>query len=326
MRLLGVELTRLRWRRAAVVLLLACVLIPAVLFAGLAWNTRPVSEADLRQAQQEVERYAATMEQDVESCLASPRRHGIPRSEDPERLCREFYGEEPQVDWFLHRPQLDVEREREGTGLGVVTILIGLVMLLGTTFAGHDWNSGSMSNQLLFEPRRARVWTAKAMAVLLAGLVTAAVVLTGWWGAVWMLAESRDLTTAPETWEQVREGVGRAVPLVAGAGLGAYALTMFFRSTVATLGVLFAVAIGGNLLLVAVLGEQATRWLLPTNVMAVLLDGLTYYDPSIACPPRERFCDQQAMLTLAGGATYLGVLLLVAVLASVWSFRRRDVP
>ena len=39
------------------------------------------------------------------------------------------------------------------------------MLLLGTTFAGHDWNTGSMSNQLLFEPRRERVWLAKALAV-----------------------------------------------------------------------------------------------------------------------------------------------------------------
>ena len=45
-------------------------------------------------------------------------------------------------------------------------MLVTLVMLLaGTTFAGHDWNTGSMGNQLLFEPRRARVWGAKLAAV-----------------------------------------------------------------------------------------------------------------------------------------------------------------
>ena len=49
-------------------------------------------------------------------------------------------------------------RHRSG-GHRAVTLLM---LLAGTTFAGHDWNTGSMSNQLLFEPRRARVWVAKA--------------------------------------------------------------------------------------------------------------------------------------------------------------------
>ena len=47
MRLLRVELTRLRWRRAIVVLLVACVAVPLVLLAGYAWDTRPFSDADI---------------------------------------------------------------------------------------------------------------------------------------------------------------------------------------------------------------------------------------------------------------------------------------
>ena len=56
MRLLGVELTRLRWRRAVVLLLLACLVVPGVIFAATAWNTRPVSGAELAHAQQQVDR------------------------------------------------------------------------------------------------------------------------------------------------------------------------------------------------------------------------------------------------------------------------------
>ena len=36
--LLHVELTRLRWRRAVVVLLLACLLVPAAIWVGTAWS------------------------------------------------------------------------------------------------------------------------------------------------------------------------------------------------------------------------------------------------------------------------------------------------
>ena len=53
-------------------------------------------------------------------------------------------------------------------------VLAILMMLAGTTFAGHDWASGSVSNQLLFEPRRPLVWAAKAAVVTaLAGLFAA---------------------------------------------------------------------------------------------------------------------------------------------------------
>ena len=52
--LLGVELTRLRWRRAIRVLLSACFLVPAMFLAVTAWNTRPVSHHELQRAQQQV--------------------------------------------------------------------------------------------------------------------------------------------------------------------------------------------------------------------------------------------------------------------------------
>ncbi len=41
MRGLLVELTRLRWRRAVLLLLVAVVVLPALLLATTAWNTRP---------------------------------------------------------------------------------------------------------------------------------------------------------------------------------------------------------------------------------------------------------------------------------------------
>ena len=59
---LVVELTRLRWRRAVLLLLGAAVVLPALLLAGTAWETRPMSDADVeavlddRYAQREVAR------------------------------------------------------------------------------------------------------------------------------------------------------------------------------------------------------------------------------------------------------------------------------
>ena len=62
-----------------------------------------------------------------------------------------------------------------------MVVLAILMMLAGTTFAGHDWASGSVSNQLLFEPRRPLVWAAKgAVVTALAGLFAAAVVTAYW--------------------------------------------------------------------------------------------------------------------------------------------------
>jgi len=327
MRLLSVELTRLRWRRAVIVLLLACFLVPALIWGGLAWNTRPVSDAELRNAHQQIARGADQpyVKRQIQKCVDHPDRFGVEPA-DAEEACDQIFA--PQLEWYLHRPQLSVADERGGTGLGVLTILVGLVMLIGTTFVGHDWHSGSMSNQLLFEPRRLRVWAAKAGVVLLTGLVVSATVLAAYWGALWVLAESRDLQASGAEWELIRHSAMRGSLLVALAGFGGYAMTMFFRSTVATLGVLFAFTIGGSLVILAVLGDTAQKWLLPTNFMAVVMNGYDYYDgntESCGVGGSSVECGM-AHLTLSEGASYLGLLLAAAVVLSLWSFRRRDVP
>jgi len=325
MRLFTVELTRLRWRRAVIVLLACCFLVPALVWGGLAWNTRPFSDDDIREAQAQVDAQTDSPERqrELRRCEAHPREYGLDRAHVAD--CAQQIGI-PQLEWFLYRPQLNVAEERNETGFAVVTILAALAMLIGTTFAGHDWNSGSMSNQLLFEPRRLRLWAAKAGVVFLTGLVAGAAVLAAYWGGLWWLAGSRDLTVPGHQWELIRESAGRGALLVALAGVGGYALTMLFRSTVATLGILFAVSVGGSLVTLAVLGERATPWLLPTNVAAVVLDGVEYYQPAAPCADGAGMCGDTATLTLANGATYLGVLLAVAIVLSLWAFRRRDVP
>ena len=170
---------------------------------------------------------------------------------------------------------------RQGTGLAVISLLAALTMLVGTTFAGHDWNSGSMSNQLLFEPRRRRVWLAKAAAVFVTSLVVSAVALALWWAAVWLLAGSRDVQVEWARLGHDRRLRGpRAACWPPERPSPATRSTMLFRSTVATLGVMFAVAVAGQAVFVAVIGESALRWVLPTNIAAFLFNGYQYYDGS----------------------------------------------
>ena len=123
-------------------------------------------------------------------------------------------------------------------------------MLVGTTFAGHDWNTGSMSNQLLFEPRRAAGLGGQGGSrSLLAGAVAGArCVLAAYW--VGALGWSPAPATSPAGRRRLADGrqtraARRAVHRALG-GLGGYALTMLFRSTVATLGVLFGVSVAGG--------------------------------------------------------------------------------
>jgi ABC-2 type transport system permease protein len=323
-RLLRVELTRLRWRRAVLVLLAACVLVPLVIFGTHAWDTRPVSESQLADAQAQLERELENggYAREIERCERRPDRYGV----EPEQ-CAEVMG--PQLDWFLYQPQLDLQDTLDQQGLAVFVFVAGLLMLTGTTFVGADWNSGSMSNQLLFEPRRARIWLAKAGAVTGFAAAAMAAVLAAFWAGIWLLASSRDVETAAIVVRDIQWTSVRAVGLAAAAALGAYAVTMLFRSTVFTLGALFAVVVGSTVVLAGF--GVSERWMPHANLQAVLGDGTRYYrEPPVGCfdrrPPEGLDCRQFATLPLSDGALYLGAFLLLAVALSVWSFRRRDVP
>lgn len=326
MRLLKVELTRLRWRRAVVVLLVACVALPLVLLAGYAWETRPISDADIAQAKEQAAQDAGQpwVAQEVAACEADPEIYLGPDGVATD--CAEAVT--PRYENYLYRGELDLGSLRTDVGAAAITIMTGLLMLIGTTYAGHDWNTGSMSNQLLFEPRRLRLWVAKGVAVLLTGALVGAVVLALFWGGAALLASSRDIAAAPGVWREVWETQARGVVAVGVGGLLGYALTMLFRSTVATLSLMFGVAIAGSLVVVAVLGDSAARWLLPTNFLAFVLGGFSYYDPTACSQSSDGSvtgsCER--VLPAVDGGIVLGVLVVVAVGLSLWSTQRRDVP
>lgn len=325
--LLRAELTRLRWRRAVLVLLVAAVAVPAVLLAAEAWNTRPITDSDRREAQAQIDEMIASSGPMVEECLEHPRQWGLPKGATEEECASNVIGSVTVEDW-IYRPPLEVSTVLEGTGLGVVFVLAMLAALVGTTFVGHDWASGSMSNQLLFEPRRIRVWAAKAIAVVLATAVTALLVLVAWWLGIVAVAGARDIAASAEVWSDVRSMVLRGVLVVAMAALVAYALTALFRSTVAALGLMFGTAVVGNLLVAAVIGPGAERWMLPTNVLAFVRNGYEYYVGDggyVECDEMGN-CTGMETLSLTHAAVYLGTIVVVSVALSLWSFRRRDVP
>ncbi|QIK76220.1 hypothetical protein [Nocardioides piscis] len=325
-RLLGVELTRLRWRRAVVSLLVAAFAMPLIVLAITLWDSRPVSADELAQAERLAaeQRNDPLFERDLEQCRKDPGSWGAATADDCEALM------EPQAEWFLTRQPLEIGPvlRDQGTAIGVVGMM--LVLLAGATFVGADWASGSMSNQLLFEPRRLRVWLAKAGALAVAGAVTAAIAQGVFWLGIWLAARSWDIEASAQTWDRVDGVVLRSVALVVGAGVLGFALTTLFRSTVATLGILFAVSVGGMIVLGA-LGLDA-RWSPITNLEAWIQDGAEYFsDGEVMCTRDEsgnETCEGGGVQTLTWweSARFLGTILAGSVTLSIASFVRRDVP
>lgn len=332
-RLVGVELTRLRMRRAVLALLLVGVVVPLLVAASQLWDTRPLSDADRAFAAEQAEADYAAALASVDDCVRSPGEFGIPEASgsDAARSSCTLSLADPQwftADGYAYRPPLDVEAVRTGSAVAVAVVLGLVVVLLGMTFVGADWASGSMSVQLLVEPRRTRVWVAKALAtgLVAAGLGTA--VLGVFWAVVAVAAEARGIETTAATWGQVvASGLWTVVLLVA-ATLAAHALTMLLRSTVVTLGIVFAVSVGSTVLL-AVLGAGSFRWMLPTNAFAVITGEVEYYDDGCYATVGESRTTVDVcarVLERPESVVYLGVLVALLVAGSLVSFRRRDVP
>lgn len=322
MRLVRVELTRFFSRRAVVLLLVATALIGAFLAGTTIWNTRPVTAQELATAQAQAKEQATEQDTatEIATCRLDPEQYFGPGSvaDDCAQLA-------PTVEAFLGRSPLSLGDELTQAGLGLPVLVAVLMLLCGATFAGADWATGSMSNQVLFVPRRLRVWTAKGVAVTLGSLLAAAVVVVGFWLALYVVAEQRGRPTSAAVLHDVALQAGRGVLLAALAGLGGYALAMLLRSTVATVGVLFVYVAGGEALLAVLPLHRSALWSPSNNLFAWLRDGVSVFDGSVVCTPGPAPCDQQTTISLLHGAAYLAVLLLVAVIASVASFRRRDI-
>lgn len=318
MRSLLVELSRFRSRRAVVALVLAMVAITGAVMASVVYETRPLSAAEQTRAEQRFEREQEDVRPQIEDCREDPEEFFGGRVDPSE--C-ETLG--PELEWYTSRPALDLSEAATSTGPGIGVLLASLAILIGATFAGADWTSGSMTNQLLFRPRRLRLWLVKATAVVLGSVISAALVLVGFWAALLAVAQARGIAVPEMVWEQILRGSGRGLGLVAAASLGGFALTMWLRRTGGAIGLLFGVAVVTEVLVAVVPVERMSQWSILNNVAAVAGNGTMVFDDSI-CDPSSP-CEPTYLLSFAHGAAVLGALLVVSVVVSVLSFRRRDV-
>ena len=328
MRLVRVELTRFRSRRAVLLLALAGLLVAVVLAVVTAYQTRPLSAADRADAaaQADLANSDSVLQSDVADCVKDPEAYLGDNATATE--CREALV--PAVTHYYPRHALDLGSVLDhrgltrATGFGLALILVGLMIIAGCTFAGGDWSSGSLTNELVFEPRRGRLWLAKASAVLLGSGVVALVALGGFWLSLWLVAGARGIDVSSTDLTHIATHIVRAVLLCMGAALGGFALTMIFRHTVATLALLFVYSVAGEIVLGLLPWDGVGRFSVGNNVFGWLGTHVSYFDPSIDCSPGSTCTGIQTMSHLESGV-FLGVLLLVAVVVSLAWFRRSDV-
>jgi hypothetical protein len=118
-------------------------------------------------------------------------------------------------------------------GAGVAMVLVAFI--IGASFVGAEFGAGSLSTQLIFEPRRARVIAVKAIAVGI-GLALTTIALLLYLGLLMFAGSSmRGISSGLDaSWFAARAGdLVRVASAVALAGIVAYAVTVVARRTVA---------------------------------------------------------------------------------------------
>lgn len=321
MRLVAAEVRRFWSRRAIVVVLLLTAFVVALLAASAIWSTRPPSAGEIQDAQAQVEQAGDSWRAEQAACEEAPAEYLGPGADAED--CAAL---EPRPEDFLGFAPLDLEREQDARGLGLVFVLVGAAVVAAATFTGADWGSATMGTQLVFEPRRLRVWVAKALAVVVSTVLSAALLTAAFWAALYAAALARDLPVPDDVVLGVLAQSGRGLVLVAAAALGTHALTMLLRSTVGTLGLLFGYVVAGEIVVASLPFDKMSQWSLANNVQAWVADGIQVYDDSI-CPGGglEGGCNPVYVLGATHGLAYLAVLLAVVLVLSPPAFLRRDV-
>ena len=212
--------------------------------------------------------------------------------------------------------------------LSAYVTLLG-AFLVGASFIGAEYSTGSLANWLTFVPRRLQVYSSKLLAVVLASALAGAVSNFLMLGLVALLTRVHGggldgLGVSAAT-------AGRAVPVAALAGVAGFVFALLTRHTVAALGI----ALGYVVVSTVVRGLAADAdgplgwlppWLPEHNLDAFLQHGTTYTQFVRTVTPDGVSGDSvEKHLTFGHSALYWAVLLVVAVVSGALVFRRRDV-
>lgn len=325
--LVGVELRRLWWRRMAKV-----VLLGVVLFTGLSVFTVYQATSPETLAQQ-LDNYNTQVEQfpqmlkECQQAQADARAGGDTTADfgcdqmaEQQMSPADFGLVEPAV------PAIVTTLSKAG-----VYVYGFLAFLLGASFVGAEFASGSMGSWLTFQPRRLRVAASKLIAAAGGGLGIAAVGLAlSTLGAFLVTSINRPGADAPklppmsvDTGDPVSQVVLRCVALVVLGGLGGAVVGLIMRHTAAVLGLVVGWAVLVEGAVAALLFDGALQpWLVQINLRAFLEKGAVYYRTvcdATGCQSRE------VPVSYTHSWVYLTAFTVVLTLISLWSFRRRDV-
>ncbi|HQY33397.1 MAG TPA: ABC transporter permease subunit [Actinotalea sp.] len=328
-RLVWVELQRLAARRLVLGALLATLVAIGLVLWGTAATVRPLTAAQLEEAERAYALALADWEENGEEQVAQCREDQEREREASDDPTLDFGCDQmgaPERAWYV--PVAPALEDTLPGVLAPVTFLIGfMALLVGATSTAAELSSGAITTWLTFEPRRLRVYASKLLAVG-AGLVPAAVLTLALLVAgVWAVHAQQDLagTMSGADWQDTLGTTLRMLVVIVLGGVAGAAMGIWMRHTAAVLGVVVGYAILVENLLGALVPRLQPALVL-LNVSAWVQDGAAYYVSQCTTSSQGTSCEYvEQTLSLAQGAAYLGGLCILVVLGAGLVFRRRDV-
>jgi ABC-2 type transport system permease protein len=325
MRLLGVELLRLRSRLAIVVLLLLGT-ASTLLFAWAAFGTaQPMSQAQLEQAETQWELARQDWEEhgaeQIEQCEEAEATESELAGEELDFGCSEMA---PQREWFFWEPP-PFDDFLIGALQGAQVLMCLVALMVGVTFVAAEFSTGSIGTWLTFEPRRFAVFSSKIAATALTGLIFGLV-----WAAMFLATTAAGYAIAGSEVEIAATQlhlVPRAGALAMGVAVAGSGLAFLVRHTAAALGVAIGYLVVVDLITLTVAIPGGQRWTLTNNVTAwVSGRPAPYYEESCTVEATGTMCEyvERTVSMTQGGVVTLAIVLVVTVAALI-SFRFRDI-
>lgn len=309
------------WALAIGVIILAAI-ATALFLAHQKPTPQALAAAEVR-AEQEYQEQLKQFEQWREDCEAK-----APEKE----MCQPPPRDAFRAEHFLP-PQFHFKDTFGEIILIWAAIMAMIGFLIGATFVGAEWSSGSMMNLLTWKPKRMSVLGTK-LGVLLGGMsVVGAVTFGLWTGALWLTGhyrgETEGMTTG--TWQSFGLSGLRGIAMILAFTALGFAIASIGRHTALAMGVAIGVIIVGQIgLTIALQLARVSFWeqyMIPTHMMAWLQKEAALWDYSgrVVCGPNG--CDEPPKMIITyvdSGLIGLGVVVVVAALA-FWSMRRRDI-
>lgn len=323
-RLILAELNRLRSRRFVQVAALLTVLVMAAfqLITNDALSGPSAAEEQQGQEyyQQAHDDWEAQHDEFIKQCTDA--------GYGDEAACEDQYAQaEPSPDMYVSTQATFADMGPFGVTIGVYLAAL-VLFLIGASFIGAEYTTGSLSNWLTFIPQRWKVFTSKLVAVVAGGVVMMAVLLGLVVGSTALLAviHGQPVEDAGETLRMAVCALilGAALPLVG------FCLALLTRHTAAAIGVLLGYLL---LSLVRSIAGQFVPWLQKlapftpeTNIAAVLNNGTSYtVNTPIQTAQGASYDTAQLTVSFAQGSLYWAAVALLFIAVSLWVFERRDV-